>query len=585
MKKQYLLLFLLICTAIYQATAQDLTPLPHYPTPEEQVRTKAYLDSVTSSISVLSPTPPPAPVRTMAEWEEVQAVLITWVPFYDDILGEIVRHSVEECEVVIFTDSPSTVTSYLNSQNIPMENVSLVFTEYDSIWIRDYGPWAVYHNDVDSLMLVDWIYNRPRPNDDVIPTVAANHFGLPIYEAIQAPNDWVHTGGNNLRDGMGTNFSSNLIFEENPDKTEAEIDEIANLFLGVQRYIKFETLPFDAIHHLDMHMRFIDEETVIVGEYPPGVADGPQINQNLEYLVNDVPTAFGNQYNVIRMLMPPAANGFYPPQGHYRTYTNSLFVNKTVLVPIYEEAYDTIALRIYQEALPGYNIVGIDCNQIIPAFGALHCITKLVGTNDPLWIAHPKLRDTEETEEDYPVMAIIKHRSGIENASLHYRLRGEDTYAAIPMTLTDPADDIWTASLPAQSPGSVVEYYIHARANSGKEQVRPLVAPQGFFNFKVLGDPVGIDFEPVPALQGLEFELFPNPVTDVINLEFVAEQSTTVNIWLSNALGQRAQLMTQQLPYGQSSLRIPVASLSRGTYEISIEKGAQIGTKKVMVVK
>ena len=557
--------------------------LPHYPTPEEEAAFKNYLDSITSSLSLLVPNPPPAPVRTMAEWEEVQAILISWVPGYAEILGEIVRHSVNECKVVIFTYNVNVTSGYLVANNIPMDNVILIDEDYDTIWIRDYGPWSVYHNDVDSLMIVDWIYNRPRPDDDLIPTAAANYFDLPIYEAIQAPNNWVHTGGNNLRDGMGTVFSSDLVFDENPGKTEAEIDEIANLFLGADRYIKFEKLPYDLIHHLDMHMRFIDEETVIIGEYPTGVADGPQIEENIDYLVNNVPTAFGNQFEVIRVQMPPDFSDDYPPFGDYRTYTNSIFVNKTILVPIYEEQYDTTALRIYQESLPGYNVVGIDCNDIIPAYGALHCITKLVGVNDPLWIAHSRLRDTDYDADGYPAMAIIKHRSGIESAVLHYKAKGDEFYQFVQMELTDQEEDIWTATIPGDFPGgTVVEYYIEARSNSGKEQVRPMVAPEGYFDF-LIQPVVGVANQ--NRIEGLDFSIFPNPATDFININFDAQINTEVQILLANALGQEATLMTQRLQPGQSQLSIPVGNLSRGTYEVTIQQGTLRSTKKLLIAK
>jgi hypothetical protein len=30
-----------------------------------------------------------------------------------------------------------------------------------------------------------------------------------------------------------------------------------------------------------MHMRVIDEETIVIGEYPEGVSDGPQIEANI----------------------------------------------------------------------------------------------------------------------------------------------------------------------------------------------------------------------------------------------------------------------------------------------------------------
>ncbi|MCB0568758.1 MAG: agmatine deiminase family protein [Phaeodactylibacter sp.] len=459
--------------------------LPHYPTQKEAQAMQDWVHAPRPPYTRVVPTPPPAPIRTMAEWEEVQAVIITWTD-YIPILREIVRAAVNECQVIIIADDPASVATYLTNNNIPLDNVEIIQAPYDSIWVRDYGPWTAYHNDVDSLMIVDWIYNRPfRQFDDQVPGVIAQHLGLPIYEATQPPYDWVHTGGNNLRDGMGTNFSSELVLDENPGKTEAQIDEIAQLYLGANRYIKFPVLPYDLIHHIDMHMVPIDEETFIVGQYPPGVADGPQIEANMEYLVNEVPTAFGNTYRLIRVPMAPE-NGQYPNSGgDYRTYTNSIFINKTILVPAYEEQYDTTALRIYREALPGYNVVGINCNSIISAYGALHCITKLVGVNAPLWIAHPRLRDTDDSENDYLTSAIIKHRSGISEATLYYRVAPDTLYTAVPMVLTDTAAATWTTAIPAQEEGSKVQYYIHATANSGKEQVRPLVAPEGYFQFRV----------------------------------------------------------------------------------------------------
>lgn len=38
--------------------------------------------------------------------------------------------------------------------------------------------------------------------------------------------------------------------------------------MGIDRYIKMDELPYDGIHHIDMHMKLLDEETLLVGEYP-----------------------------------------------------------------------------------------------------------------------------------------------------------------------------------------------------------------------------------------------------------------------------------------------------------------------------
>ena len=101
----------------------------------------------------------------------------------------------------------------------------------------------------------------------------------------------------------------------------------------------------------------------------------------------------------------------------YNTYTNALFVNKKILVPTYQmPTYDSIALATWQELKPGYDIVGIDCSGVIPEFGAIHCISKEIGTNDPLWIVHQKLRNECESQ-NHRFEVEVRHSSGVEEVS------------------------------------------------------------------------------------------------------------------------------------------------------------------------
>jgi hypothetical protein len=56
------------------------------------------------------------------------------------------------------------------------------------------------------------------------------------------------------------------------------------------------------------------------------------------------------------------------------------------------------------------------------------------------------------------------------------------------MMLLDTAGNIWASLIPAYPAGTEVQYYIAADATNGKHQVRPIVAPEGYFKFKVLGE-------------------------------------------------------------------------------------------------
>ena len=291
----------------------------------------------------------------MAEWEEMQALTITWSTGYsmeeEAILSQIVANAVEQTQVIIICENENEVLNYLQSENIPTDNVNCIESMFNNIWIRDYGQNSVYKNDVDELILVDWIYNRNRPFDDLVPDQIANFLNIDLYATSESPWDLMSTGGNFMSDGMGLGFSSELIIDENsggyaweglegnvffPDHSEEEINTILNEFMGIEEYILMETLPYDGIHHIDMHMKLLDEETLLVAEYPEGVADGPQIEANLQYVIDNYTSSFGTPFKVIRMPSPPSSSGNYPDDnGYYRTYTNSVFINNTVLVPFY----------------------------------------------------------------------------------------------------------------------------------------------------------------------------------------------------------------------------------------------------------
>ncbi|HPN38579.1 MAG TPA: agmatine deiminase family protein, partial [Melioribacteraceae bacterium] len=417
--KKFLLLFYFLAFVV--SYAQDL---PNYLTNEEKELLKSYYPPSYSKGFI---TPPIKSVRTMAEWEELQGILITWTS-QTSILRQIVDYAQDEGLVYIVCSDSNSVKNYLTSGGVPHTNLRFIIASYNSIWCRDYGPWTVYSDNVDSLYIIDWIYNRPRPQDDLIPAVFANKYGYPLYQTTTTPNNFINTGGNFMTDGFGTGFASKLVLTENSGKTEAEINNIMNKFMGINKFIKMQTLPYDEIHHIDMHMKLLDEETILVGQYPQGIADGPQIEANLQYILNNYQTCYGRPYKVVRIPMPPQ-NNLYPNNGgDYRTYTNSLIINKTIIVPTYETYYDTTALRIYRQAMPGYNVVGINCNSIIPSLGAIHCITKEIGANNPILISHAKIDENYLTNNGYFVGAKVLSKIPLTSVNLYFKTNINSEY-------------------------------------------------------------------------------------------------------------------------------------------------------------
>ena len=491
MKKIFLLWISFIIIPNISINAQKL--LPKGMTESEEAIIGRYLSKFSERKAT---NPPNFPVRTMAEWEEIKAITLSWQG-YTGVLTEIVREAVEEVEVIIFTSNSNNVENILINAGINTDQVTYINQSTNSIWIRDYGQHTVYANNIEDQVLIDWIYNRPRPLDDESPQLIANYYNYELYNTNTGNTQLVNTGGNFMSDGMGTAFASNLILEENngwgpyssvnyPNHTENEIDDIMNQFMGINRYIKMETLPYDGIHHIDMHMKLLNEETILIAEYPDGIADGPQIEENIQYILDNFTTPYGNPYKIIRIPSPPSTSGLFPDNGgYYRTYTNSVFINSKVLVPFYRTEYDTIAQRIYEDALPGYEIIGIDCddsgNNIISASGAIHCITKAVGVDDPLLINHAPIRSMDYSPNLY-FEATAQHRSGIESMELFYKINNGN-YSSILMSNIE--NNIYGCEVINIPSNAEIEYYFKATALNGKVINRPMVAPEGGYRFTI----------------------------------------------------------------------------------------------------
>lgn len=596
MKKKYFIIVAFLSLGIGNSWAQKETGLPIWSTPEEIIATQNGEIETSSGgdRNFTTNAPTGTEVRTPGQWEELQAVIITWTSF-PLIHRQLVSAIQQECEVWIVTQDSSGVKNNILSNGGNLTNVKFVHAPFNSIWVRDYGPNSIYLAGVDSLALVDWRYNRNRPNDNNVPTAVGNQRNIAVYSMTALPYDLVNTGGNFMTDGFGTAFASNLVLDENQGtefslsaKTTAQIDEMMLMYMGLDRYIKMTNLPYDDIHHIDMHMKLLNEETLLVGEFPAGVSDGPQIEMNLQYVLDNFMTPFGTPYKVVRIPMLPSTGGAYPGgpfgNGFYRTFANGIFVNKTFIVPIYREQYDTTGIRILEEAMPGYNVVGIDVdnpgNNLIGQGGALHCITKDVATAAPLWIAHQKHPDTDDVFNPYQINAMIRHKSGIVNATLFYKTTLAGLYTSVPMVYNSALGEYnWSAQIPTQVAGTSVYYYIHAEANSGKTQVRPMPAPEGYFHFKVFGS------ASIESMEQLSFtSIFPNPSNGLTCIATNFERPFEGKMYLVNTIGQEmATIFEGEFAGGDRKYFIDVENYPAGMYMIVLETAVGIVNKKLAV--
>ena len=195
---------------------------------------------------------------------------------------------------------------------------------------------------------------------------------------------------------------------------------------------------------------------------------------------------------------------------------------------------------------------------------------------DPLLIRHQRLVDTYDTQNDYTVDAYIRHRSGIMSAQLYWTSDTAQGFASLPMTAL--GGDMWTASIPAQMALTDVFYYIEANANSGKVQVRPLVAPEGWWKFRVLDINTAMNETSGPEIA----EVFPNPTRSLVMVSLGLTGPGPVDVYLTDALGRKVMVLNDGTLPADRRLFADLSALEPGAYLIVASTASGRAVKRVV---
>lgn len=397
--------------------------------------------------------PPTGMIRNPGEWEPSEGVIIRWplgIPL------SLVAELSEDLIVTTLVGSAAQETSARNSytsNGVTMSNTEFIIAPTDSIWTRDYGPWFIFEDE--QLAIVDHVYNRPRPLDDVIPQYIGAEWGLNVYGM-----DVIHTGGNHMSQGLGMSMSTELVYDENPLKPESEVDSMMLQYLG-NDYTVLDYIESGGIHHIDCWAKFLDPATILVKDVPPSNPSYNLLNARADFLSQQM-SAWNRPYTVYRVYCPAGT-----------AYTNSIILNNKVFVPIFNNASDATAIATYQAAMPGYEILGFTGSWLDD--DAIHCRTMGVPDRGMLYIRHIPSSDPTATLDGYLISAEIIAHSGADlidsEVKIYYSVDGGPwqhrplSHTGIPHT--------FSGHIPLQLLQSQVSYYLHAADLSGRAENHP----------------------------------------------------------------------------------------------------------------
>lgn len=458
--------------------------LPIWLTPEELTR----LDEIGKGFAPTSK--PPTPIRQPAEFEPMQGVLIRYpfgIPY--NIIAEM-SEAVEVVTIVNDNSEKNYVTSQYQFYGVNLDNCDFLIAPSNSYWTRDYGPWFIFNGN-DEQGIVDYIYNRPRPDDDQIPAKFGNAYSIPVYGM-----NLVHTGGNYMTDGQGISISTNIVWSENSGKTHEEINQIMEDYCGVETYHVVPDALGEYIKHIDCWAKFLAPDVIMIIDPSPSHSHYNDIEDAVEYFENQT-SCYGTPYNIERVYTHLS-----------EPYINCLILNDKVLVPITGSQWDDEAIESYENAMPGYEVLGFTGSW--QSTDALHCRAKGIVDRYMLYIEHTPLSGDQYEHEGYTIQAKIFPYSGedliLESTGVYWKVEGGSWNF---VEMESLVNNEYHSLIPSQEDGTIVYYYIHTEDDSGRIENHPYIGGPWAHSFTAYIDnepPEVIDLDgPTEGVIGEEY--------------------------------------------------------------------------------
>ena len=565
-KVLFSLIALVLCFSIKVNAQEQTTPdwkRWHYLSEEE-------MHTPVRAINFTETPPPTGTPRFVAEFEPMQGVMIRY-PL--GIPTSLVAQLSNNCQVycIVSASQQNSAQNTFQNAGVNMSNVHFVNAASDSYWVRDYGPWYIFEDRNPAI--VDNIYNRPRPNDDNMSGVFANYWNIPMYGM-----NLTHTGGNMMEDGRGHGVSDELVVQEN-SYNEANVRTKMRDYLGIDPYHITIDPQGDYIAHVDCWGKYLAPDKILIAQLPSSSSQYALYEQVANYFAT-TNCCWGYPYHVYRV-QEPGGSTLAP-------YTNSLILNKTVYVPLGTNSnYNNQALAVYQEAMPGYEIVGVTYS----GYGgwentdALHCRTRGVMDFNMLFVDHRDVIFGEQVWQDsIAVTSKFIAYSGMDlkqdSLLVYYSIDG-GAYQVAHMTATGEPDE-YVGYIKGYEGLSSIDYYVFGADESNHRYTQPVFAELDPHHFTMEDHTPVTPTEPTISVTEIIFEEA-EPVTFTIS-------NNTANPFAINSIEDTEGLfrfetsidLPATLNVGESmDVTVLFIEPVKGYIETTIEITSSLGTQTI----
>jgi agmatine deiminase len=346
-----------------------------------------------------------------AEWEPHESTWLAWPHFRGDwpakfdpipwVYAEIVRNLARHERVDLIVNDASSekrARAVLEKADALSDTLAdrVCFHRWrtDRVWTRDSGCIFLTSpaDPTDPrLLALHFQFNgwAKYPNysfDEKVGARMAQAGGARVVhpfvvDSFQDKHRVVLEGGSIDVNGCGTLLTTEECLlsttqQRNPSMDRAAYEQIFADYFGAQSVIWLDSgITGDDTHgHVDDITRFVAPHTVVTmidqNERSENYAS---LHANLGRLKN-ARTSDGQKLEIVEIPMPRPV--VFEGRQLPASYANFYISNGAVLVPVFNDPMDRIALNTLAEIFRTREIVPIYCGDLIWGFGALHCMTQ-----------------------------------------------------------------------------------------------------------------------------------------------------------------------------------------------------------------
>jgi agmatine deiminase len=333
-----------------------------------------------------------------AEWEPHAATWLAWPHYHGDWPGkfdpipwvytEIIRNLARHERVELIVNDAAAegkIRKLLDRANATLKNVRFHRWPTNRVWLRDSGCIFMKTSDSEihatKFRFNAWAKYSNWRYDNEIGIEMAVAAGAEFISPYHRGKHIVLEGGSIDVNGCGTILTTeecllSKIQQRNPGMTRKDYESVFANYLGAPHVIWLGKGIFgdDTHGHVDDLTRFVAPDTVVtMVERNPRDVNHKPLSDNLRRL-RAATDQSGKPLTIVELPMPGPV--VFEKRRLPASYANFYIANGIVLVPVFNDANDRIALNTLAELFPSREVVPIYSGDLIWGLGTMHCMTQ-----------------------------------------------------------------------------------------------------------------------------------------------------------------------------------------------------------------